>query len=122
MPQPGDANTKPARRGPARRKHIPQRTCIVCRETDAKRALTRIVRTSEGVVEVDLTGRKHGRGAYLCDKRSCWDRALTTSVVAKALRTTPSVESLEQLKEYAAGASLVPEDREPATDSKEQAL
>lgn len=122
MPQPGTNNAKPARRGPERRRHVPQRTCIVCRETDAKRALTRIVRTGEGVVEVDPTGRKNGRGAYLCDRRSCWDRALTTSVVAKALRTIPSAESLEQLKEYAAGASLVAPDEQPATDSKEQAL
>jgi hypothetical protein len=122
MPQPGRGPTKPARRGPERRRHVPQRTCIVCRETDAKRALTRIVRTGDGVVEVDPTGRKNGRGAYLCDRRSCWDRALTTNVVATALRTTPSASSLEQLKEYAAGASLITSDQEPATDSKEQAL
>lgn len=122
MPQPGQPDANAGRRGPQRRKHVPQRTCIVCRETDAKRALTRIVRAGEGVVEVDPTGRKNGRGAYLCDKQSCWDRAVTTNVVAKALRTTPSSASLEHLKEYAAGASLVTTDQAPATDSKEQAL
>jgi predicted RNA-binding protein YlxR (DUF448 family) len=95
---------------------------VVCRETGAKRALTRLVRTGEGIVEVDPTGRKNGRGAYLCDKQVCWDRALTTPILAKALRTTLSHDSLTQLQEFAAGHHLETGDNEPTADSKESAL
>jgi predicted RNA-binding protein YlxR (DUF448 family) len=66
-------------------KHIPQRTCIGCRETLSKRELMRIVRTPDGV-RYDPTGKADGRGAYIHDKRSCWERALRGSL-AKALKT-----------------------------------
>ena len=66
-------------------KHIPQRTCVGCRETLSKRVLMRIVRNPEGVV-FDPTGKANGRGAYLHDRRSCWERALKGSL-AQALKT-----------------------------------
>ncbi len=59
------------------KKHIPQRTCIGCREVEAKRELMRIVRTSEGRVIADPTGKKAGRGAYLHKERECWDAVLS---------------------------------------------
>jgi predicted RNA-binding protein YlxR (DUF448 family) len=121
MPQSGAAS-QGKRRPAGRQKHVPRRTCIVCRETGAKRALTRIVRTGEGVIEVDPTGRKNGRGAYLCDKKGCWDKALSTPILARALRTTPNSESLQQLQEFAAGQHLDTGDNEPTVDSKEPAL
>lgn len=121
MPPSGTGTPRKRRPGP-RQKHVPQRTCVVCRETDAKRALTRIVRTGEGAIEVDLTGRKNGRGAYLCDKESCWEKALTTPILAKALRTAPSEESLTHLREFAAGQHLDTGDDGPTVDSKESAL
>jgi len=58
-----------------RRKHIPQRTCVGCREVLSKRLLIRIVRTPDGV-QVDLTGKLVGRGAYIHDRKICWERAL----------------------------------------------
>jgi len=64
--------TKPAKRP----KHVPLRSCISCRETKPKRELLRIVRTPDGHVLVDATGKKSGRGAYLCAKLSCWENAL----------------------------------------------
>lgn len=81
-----------------------------------------MVRTGEGHIEVDPTGRRNGRGAYLCDKQACWERAVTTPVLAKALKTAPSPESLMTLKEFAAGARLQPEGDAPVANSKEQAL
>ncbi len=57
-------------------KHIPQRTCIGCREVEAKRALMRIVRSTDGHVVADPTGKKAGRGAYLHKERECWEAAL----------------------------------------------
>jgi len=57
-------------------KHIPQRTCVGCREVHSKRQLIRVVRTPEGRVEIDPTGKRAGRGAYVHERRSCWEQAL----------------------------------------------
>lgn len=85
--------------GPAH-KHVPVRMCVVCREHGGKRALTRVVRTAGGVM-VDPTGKMNGRGAYLCDKASCWQRALTSDVLASALRATLTGQDRERLSEAA---------------------
>ena len=58
-------SSKRGAKGP-RPRHVPQRTAWHCRDKTNKRALFRIVRTSDGQAEVDLTGRKAGRGAYIC--------------------------------------------------------
>lgn len=58
-------------------KHIPQRTCIACRTVRGKRELVRIVRTTANHVEADATGKKAGRGAYLCRQRECWELVLS---------------------------------------------
>jgi uncharacterized protein len=68
-------------------KHVPMRTCIICRQKLEKRRLTRFVSTSEGVF-IDLTGKSAGRGAYVCDKPDCRQRALISNMLAKALRTS----------------------------------
>ena len=83
---------------PQRRRHIPRRTCVVCRVTADKRSLTRLVRTPDAGVYVDPTGKRSGRGAYLCSQPSCWDRALETDVLEKALRTTLTDEDRERLR------------------------
>jgi predicted RNA-binding protein YlxR (DUF448 family) len=70
-----------------RRKHVPQRTCVVCREKHDKRALIRVVHTPEEGVIMDATGRRNGRGAYLCTKQACWDAALQGNALDHALRT-----------------------------------
>lgn len=54
---------------------MPQRTCVGCREVNSKRQLIRIVRRGEGV-QIDPTGKLNGRGAYLHDRRSCWEKGL----------------------------------------------
>lgn len=101
MPSPGTAKTNKNRQ-----KHVPQRMCVVCRDTNAKRTLTRVVRTSETTYQVDQTGRANGRGAYLCDKASCWDKAVATPILARALRVTPDNDSIQHLQEFAAGLNL----------------
>jgi predicted RNA-binding protein YlxR (DUF448 family) len=88
-------------KGP-RPKHVPQRTCVACRTTGAKRGLVRVVRTAEGKVEVDETGKKAGRGAYLCNARTCWDKALKGKVLEYALKTAISMEDKASLQAYAA--------------------
>src|SRR5215216_2359669 len=96
------AQTKPhGKKGP-RPKHIPQRMCVSCRERSAKRALVRIVRTPEGAVEVDLTGKRNGRGAYLCDDPACWERALRSEALANALKTMIDPTAVAMLRSHAA--------------------
>lgn len=84
---------------PVRRvKHIPQRTCVGCRVVLAKRQMLRIVRTADGV-RVDPTGKLAGRGAYLHDKRSCWERGLK-GALAHALKTELSSDDRVRLEEF----------------------
>ena len=92
-------------KGP-RPKHVPQRTCVACRQVNAKRGLTRVVRTPLGTVEIDETGKKAGRGAYLCRTRDCWDNALKKKSLEYALKTAISVEDKAVLQTY--GAALPP--------------
>ena len=91
-----------------RPKHVPQRTCVACRTTGAKRGLVRVVRTGEGRVEVDETGKKPGRGAYLCRSRDCWEKALKGKALEYALKTAITSEDKEALHAYAA---TLPEDK-----------
>jgi uncharacterized protein len=76
-------------------KHVPQRTCVGCRETLAKRSLVRIVRTPQGV-SLDPTGKAKGRGAYIHDQRSCWEKALK-GTLAHALKVELSEEDKQVL-------------------------
>ena len=88
-------------------KHVPQRTCVGCRETLPKRTLIRVVRkvpllegTGSGV-QIDLTGKMAGRGAYLHNKRSCWERGLK-GALAHALKADLTSEETEILKIFLA--------------------
>lgn len=91
-------------------KHIPLRTCVGCREVISKRAMTRIVRPSQGIL-IDPTGKAAGRGAYLHNNRSCWQSALKGSL-SRALRTNLSEKDIEELKSFMAS---LPE-HEPVED------
>ena len=66
-------------------RHIPIRSCVVCRRRQEKRQLTRIVMTAEGIVR-DPSGKLDGRGAYLCADATCWQRAASGDFLARALR------------------------------------
>jgi predicted RNA-binding protein YlxR (DUF448 family) len=93
----------PPARG-SRPRHVPQRTCVACRQTSAKRQLVRIVRTPDGRVTVDPTGKLSGRGAYVCDSPTCRQAAVKQrGAVARALKveTIPEEDLLEALHEYA---------------------
>lgn len=86
-------------------RHVPQRTCVACRRSTHKRELIRIVRTPEGSVEVDATGKRSGRGAYLCGSVECWDEALRKDRLSSALRTRISEADKERLRAHAASLS-----------------
>lgn len=84
------------------RKHVPLRTCVVCRQTRSKRDLVRIVRAPEGPVLVDLTGKAAGRGAYLCRARVCWQGILHGTRLNAALKAPVSAEDSARLAAFAA--------------------
>jgi hypothetical protein len=78
---------------------IPQRTCVGCREVRSKGDLIRIVRTPEGVVEIDPTGKLSGRGAYVCPNRECLDLAIQGKRLEKALEVVVSDKIVKELTE-----------------------
>jgi len=81
-------------------KSRPQRTCVACRQTKEKSALIRLVRTVDGTIEIDLGGKKPGRGAYLCAQKDCWELALKRKRLEHALRTKLGKEVYQLLLEY----------------------
>ena len=83
-----------------RNRQLPQRTCLACRQAKEKKALIRLVRVESGVVEVDTSARKSGRGAYLCPKKGCWELALKKNRLDYALRTKLSNDNRQILMEY----------------------
>jgi uncharacterized protein len=84
-----------AKKPTKRVKHVPQRTCVGCRQVLTKRSLIRIVRSPEGI-RIDPTGKATGRGAYLHDNRSCWERALK-GALSHALKTEMTEQDREIL-------------------------
>jgi len=83
-------------RRPRRTRHVPQRTCVGCRQVLPKRTLLRVVRGAHGV-HLDPTGKAPGRGAYLHDRRSCWENGLQGSL-ARALKTELTPEARQELQ------------------------
>jgi predicted RNA-binding protein YlxR (DUF448 family) len=94
------AKSKATRKSRVAPRRQPQRTCIICRQTSNKRSLVRIVRTAQGAVQIDERGKVPGRGAYLCEKVTCWDTALQTNALSHALNTPISDETRAQLAAY----------------------
>ena len=66
-------------------KKIPMRMCVACREMRAKKDLMRVVRTAEGELRLDRTGKLSGRGAYLCRSAACLERAIKIRALERAL-------------------------------------
>lgn len=89
--------TNLAKKQPTQVKHVAQRTCVVCRQVKEKRALIRLVRTPESNVEIDIAGKKKGRGAYLCRDWACWESGLKGKQLEHALRKHIATENREQL-------------------------
>ena len=81
---------------PAR--HFPTRTCVSCRTERQKREFVRVVRTPDGSVSIDNSGRANGRGAYLCADQSCWPDALKKKSIERALGVTLPAEVRAQLE------------------------
>ncbi len=79
----------------------PQRTCVTCRQVKTKRELIRVVRIADGNVEIDVSGKIDGRGAYLCSTRKCWETALKSSRLEHSLKVILAQHQREQLMKAA---------------------
>ena len=76
----------------------PQRTCMGCNQKKDKTELIRIVKDSSGNISVDKTGKKPGRGAYICDNSNCLEKLIKSKRLSKALETEISSEVYEYLR------------------------
>lgn len=81
-------------------KRLPQRTCLACRQVKTKPELVRLVRVSDGSVEVDIDGKKTGRGSYLCSVADCWKLGLKGNRLEHTLRVTLTQDNRERLIKY----------------------
>jgi uncharacterized protein len=88
---------------------LPLRTCVGCQEQKNKRELVRVVRTPEGHVELDLTGKKAGRGTYICKSRNCLNAAVKGKRMERSLKHPISSTVVEEL------AAQLPEDTPDGT-------
>lgn len=84
---------------------VPQRMCVGCREMRNKRELLRIVRTPQETVELDTTGKKPGRGAYVCRNASCFSEAVKGKRLQKALSHEIPADIFETIKAQIADLS-----------------
>ena len=82
-------------------KHIPVRTCCGCGRKSGKRDMVRIVRSPDGSVSVDDTGKAVGRGAYLCEDPVCWENGVNRNRLDRTLNTTIGSEQRIALLAYA---------------------
>ena len=78
-------------------KKVPMRMCVGCREMKPKKELIRVVKSPEGVVSMDLTGRKPGRGAYVCRSAECLKRAIKQKQLERAFECALGEEAQAQL-------------------------
>ena len=92
-------------------RHVPERTCIACREAQPKRSLVRVVRRTDGSVVVDPTGKESGRGAYLCQRPTCWQQGLRRDILARALKIEIAPADRAALESYAATVAAAVEPR-----------
>jgi predicted RNA-binding protein YlxR (DUF448 family) len=79
-------------------KKIPQRQCMGCRERMDKKALIRVVRTTDGNVQLDFSGKLNGRGAYICPKADCLKKARKSKALDRSLEVPIPEEVYDRLE------------------------
>ncbi len=80
------------------KKKKPARTCMACNEQKEKQELLRIVKSKEGIVEIDLTGKKSGRGAYICKNEECLDKVIKSKRLERVFEKEISAELYENIR------------------------
>lgn len=86
-----------------KQKKVPLRMCLGCKEMKPKKELIRVVKNNEGEINIDLVGKKPGRGAYICKSIECLDNAIKAKRLEKAFETTIDVEIYDKLKDQLEG-------------------
>ena len=81
-----------------KQRKTPERTCVACRTGSDKSALIRVVRAVDGSVHVDLSGKSSGRGAYICRKTECADKAIKQKRFDRALRAQAPAGLVEEIE------------------------
>ena len=79
-------------------KQMPQRTCVGCMQKKDKKDLIRIVKNKENQIFVDKTGKKEGRGIYICEKQECLEKAIKTKKIEKTFEMNISEEIYNDLR------------------------
>jgi len=80
-------------------KKVPQRTCVGCKEIKPKKELLRIVKSSDGDISIDTTGKKNGRGAYICKNEKCLDMAIKNKRLSREFEMAIPAEIYDRLRE-----------------------
>lgn len=80
-------------------KKVPMRQCTGCREMKNKREMIRVIRTAENEICIDATGRKNGRGAYICPNMDCLKTAMKNRGLERSLKTAIPESVYQQLEE-----------------------
>ena len=79
-------------------KKVPLRQCIGCGEMKSKKEMMRVVKSAEGEISLDLTGKKNGRGAYLCSQKECLERAGKNKGLERSFKMSIPAEVYESLR------------------------
>ena len=79
-------------------KKKPTRTCMACNEQKEKQELLRIVKSKDGIIQVDLTGKKNGRGAYICKNEECLDKVIKSKRLEKIFESSISQDLYENIR------------------------
>lgn len=80
-------------------KNIPLRKCLGCDEMLGKKGMLRVVKTKEGDISIDETGKKNGRGAYICSDIECFNKAHKKHSLERSLKCSISEEIYEKLRQ-----------------------
>ncbi len=83
----------------SKKKKIPLRICIGCRDKKPKKELVRVVRTPDNEVVLDMTGKKPGRGAYICPREDCFKKAVKGKRLERNLQQPISSELISEISE-----------------------
>lgn len=77
---------------------VPMRKCVGCQEMKSKKEMMRVLKTSEDTFELDATGKKNGRGAYLCFSKECFEKAVKNKGLERSFKQAIPKEVYEKLE------------------------
>ena len=81
-----------------KQRKVPLRKCTGCQEMKSKKEMIRVVRDPQGNVSIDRTGKKSGRGAYICDQETCLEKAIACKGIERSLSVSVGAELVEALR------------------------